>query len=107
MSSDQDIKVALLEQRIALLEQHEDRQRNWKTRIYGWVIGPALGLLLGGLTMYAQINYNIIPRMDKIDKSLESIGNELGELHDKVEKYREDATKTYNAAVDVFNAKEE
>ena len=85
MSSDQDIKVALLEQRIALLEQHEDRARNWKMRIYGWIIGPALGLMIGGLTMYAQINYNIIPRLDKIDTSVSNIGGELGNIHNKID----------------------
>ena len=90
MSSDNDIKVALLEQRIQLLEQHEDRQRSWKMRIYGWVIGPTLGLLIGGLTMYAQINYNVLPRLDKVDASLMNIGDELGNIHNKIDKVKDD-----------------
>ena len=85
MSNDNDIKVALLEQRIDLLEQHEDRQRSWKMRIYGWVIGPALALLIGGLTIYAVQNYNILPRLEKIEQSLSDIGDELGNVHDKID----------------------
>ena len=81
----QETEIALLKQRIDLLEQHEDRQRSWKMRIYGWVIGPTLGLLIGGLTMYAQINYNIIPRLDKIEISLANIGDELGNIHNKID----------------------
>ena len=48
-------RVAVLEQRVKELEAQENRQRNWKMRVYGWIIGPAIALFLSGLTMYGQL----------------------------------------------------
>ena len=87
MSSDNDIKIALLEQRVAHLEEDENRQRNWKMRIYGWIIGPALALFIGGLTIWGLVTFQVIPNIETIFDKIASIGAELGRLHDKIEGY--------------------
>ena len=87
MSKDIEVKLAILEQRIAQLEAHENRQRNWKMRIYGWIIGPAIALFIGGLTIYGLVHFQVIPNIETIFEKIKAIGDELARLHDKIESY--------------------
>ena len=87
MSDSNEVKIARLEQRIAHLEADENRQRNWKMRIYGWIIGPAIMLFIGGLTIYGLVHFQVIPNIETLFEKVKAIGDELGRLHDKIESY--------------------
>ena len=81
-------RLAVLEQRVKELEAHEERQRNWKMRYMGWLISPSIMLFIAGLTMYADIQH-LQFILEDAQSSLASIGNELGEIYDKISKYHE------------------
>ena len=80
-------RMAVLEQRVKQLEADEDRQRNWRMRYIGWLVSPSVALFLAGLTLWAAVHYQILPEIDDIKSSLKSIGNELGEIYDKIEEH--------------------
>ena len=79
-------RVAVLEQRVKQLEADEERQRNWKMRYLGWLISPSIALFVAGLTMWGQI-IQLETKIDILQKKVEKIGNELGNIHDKIEQH--------------------
>ena len=80
-------RMAVLEQRVKQLEADEERQRNWKMRYIGWLVSPSVALFIAGLTLWGAVHYQILPEIEDIKASLRSIGNELGEIYDKIEEY--------------------
>ena len=78
-------RLAVLEQRVKELEAHEERQRNWKMRYIGWLVSPSVALFIAGLTLWGAVHYQILPEIADIKESLRSIGNELGEIYDKID----------------------
>ena len=79
-------RVAVLEQRVKQLEADEERQRNWKMRYLGWLISPSIALFVAGLTMWGQL-IQLETKIDILQKKVEKIGNELGNIHDKIEQH--------------------
>ena len=79
-------RVAVLEQRVKQLEADEERQRNWKMRYLGWLISPSIALFVAGLTMWGQL-IQLETKIDILQKKVEKIGEELGNIYDKIEQH--------------------
>ena len=80
-------RLAVLEQRVKELEAHEKRQRDWKMRYIGWLVSPSVALFIAGLTLWAAVHYQVLPEIEDIKASLKSIGDELGEIYDKIDEH--------------------
>ena len=84
--SSNETEVALLRQRVEFLEADEQRQRNSKMRIYGWIIGPALALFVAGLTAYGQVQ-KLEYKIEDLKETVADKQKQINKLYDIVANY--------------------
>ena len=84
--SSNETEVALLRQRVEYLEADEQRQRNWKMRVYGWIIGPTIMLFVAGLTAYGQVQ-KLEYKISVLKETVADKQKQINKLYDIVANY--------------------
>ena len=84
--SSNETEVALLRQRVEFLEADEQRQRNWKMRVYGWIIGPTIMLFVAGLTLYGQVQ-KLEYKISVLQETVADKQKQINKLYDIVANY--------------------